>query len=84
MTENIQDLVKPVICNGVVVNHQVTDNCLRVKDFRSSTYIQKEKVLVKGEFYNKNDSRNALLVFFDLAKPRVKGGTTFFIPLILT
>ena len=84
MTPNINDLVKSVTCNGVVVTHRVTDPRLGSEEFRSSTYIQKENILVKGECFNRNKNRNALLVFFDLAKPRVKGGTTFFVSLSVT
>ena len=84
MSEDINDLFKPVMSNGEVVNHELADYSLRVIDFRSSTFIQKEKVLVKGQFYNKKKSRNALLVFFDLGTGKVKGGTTFFLPLTIT
>ena len=83
MSKVIKDLMKPVMSNGELVTHKVTVKSLRVTGFRSSTYIEKYNILVKGE-YNGIYSRNALLVFFDLAKQRVKGGTNFFVLLTVT
>ena len=77
MSEDINDLIKPVISNGKAVNHRVTDPDLGLQDFRCSTYILKEKVLVKGESNNLY-SRNLIIVFFDLLTGKVKGGTNFF------
>lgn len=84
MSQDINHLIKPVIYNGKIVNHKVTDGSLRVSGFNCSTYIQKERVLVKGECYNMNYSRNKLLVFFDLGTGKVKGGTNLFVLLTVT
>ena len=72
MSQDINALIKPVKRNGIVVTHKVTNRNLRVFDFQCSTYIEKHKILVKGEYYN-ICSRNALLVFFDLLSGTVKG-----------
>lgn len=78
MNEDINDLIKPVICNGEIVNHVVTDPGIRVDNFYSSTYIEKEQILVKGEYKNVY-SRNALLMFFDLLTGKVKGRFNLFV-----
>lgn len=73
MEENIDDLIKPVIKNGKLVTHEMIDSNLKVKNFKCSTYIEKEKILVKGQYKSFNRSRGALLVFFDLKSGKVKG-----------
>ena len=74
MTENINALIKLVERNNKVVRHQLIYPNLEVYDFFCSTYIQKQGILVKGEYGNLQNSRNAILVFFDLQTHKVKGG----------
>ena len=78
MSQDINHLIKPVMKNGEVVNHKVSDCRRRVLEFQCSTYIEKENILVKGE-YNNICSRNALLVFFDLRTGTVKGESNLFV-----
>ena len=73
MSEDINDLIKPVKKNGVVVTHKVTNTSLEVFDFQCSTFIEKENILVKGEYFNRDNFRRALLVFFDLETCKVIG-----------
>ena len=58
---------------GENVTHKVYEPYLDVDHFRCSTYIEKQEVLVKGEYKNCNETRGALLVFFDLLTGKVKG-----------
>ena len=73
MSKDINNLIKPVMSNGKIVTHKVTDPSLGVDSFFYSTFIQKQDIILKGEIYHRNYSRNALLVFFDLQTGQVKG-----------
>ena len=73
MSKDINDLIKPVKRNGEFVNHKVTDHSLEVLSLCSSTFIEKHKIFVKGEYYDRDNSRGALLVFFDLETCKVIG-----------
>lgn len=73
MEKNIDELVKPVEKNGKVLTLQDTSeegptwyNC--------STFIEKKKVLVRGEC-KKDDTynRNAMIVLFDAESGEVLG-----------
>ena len=66
MTENINKLIKLVKRNGVIVSHRMANPKIKVNEYRCSTYIEKEKILVKGEDYDKNESETVFLAFFDL------------------
>ena len=74
MIEDINALIKPVKSKGELANQKVTDPGLKLFGFYCSTYNQRHNILVKGEYFNEDDSRNALLVFFDLRTGKVKGG----------
>ena len=76
MTKQIKNLIKPVLRNGEVVTHRVTDPSLDIRDFFSSTFIQKQSVIVKGEYLIENESRKARLVFLDLESGKVLGRVT--------
>ena len=76
MTKNIKDLIKPVMSNGKLVTHEVTDPSLKIKNCKSSTLIQKLQILVKGEWGNLSVFRGPLLIFFDLESEKVKGEPT--------
>ena len=73
MAENINNLINPLLNNGALITLEETDPNLKIKGYRFSTYIQKQKILVKGEDSNKDKFRKALLVFFDLETGKVKG-----------
>ena len=73
MSNDINELIKPVICNGEIVKHMVTDPNLEVENFFYFTYIEKENIIVKGTVNQMYESENALVVFFDLEAGKVKG-----------
>ena len=79
MTENIKDLIKPVVKNIELINHKITDQSFESLKYHCSTFIEKEKILVKGQCYNRENSRRALLVFFDLQTGKVLGGYKLFL-----
>ena len=73
MTKNIKNLIKPVKSNGKLVTHEVTDPSLKIRNYKCSTFIQKQQILVKGEWGDFNVSRGPFLIFFDLKTEKVKG-----------
>ena len=73
MSEDIDNLIKPVKKNGELVTHRDTDPDLGCTQYLCSTYIEKQNILVKGESKNKSKSRKALLVFFDLGTGEIIG-----------
>ena len=79
MAENINTLIKPVQRNGAFVTHELSDTIIEASEFCSSTYIQNENILVKGQCQNPLDYRGALLVFFDLNTGKVRGGSNMFL-----
>ena len=83
MAENINHLINPVISNGAAVTHNLNHLYLRIQNYVSSTFIEKQKILVKGEYF-KDDFRKALILFFDLETGKVKGKPSLFDFLIIT
>ena len=84
MSEDINQLINPVLCNGEIVKHRVTDRKRRVIGFRSSTFIQKHNILVKGEGSYIHKPNGKLLVFFDHLTAEVKGKSNFYMLIKLT
>lgn len=74
MEKNNHFLSKPILRRGKIVYQSVKDPDLEVKHFFCSTFIEKENILVKGEYRNPQPSRKALLAFFDLETGRIIGG----------
>ena len=73
MIKNINDFIKPVIKNGQLIFHKETDLSLEVKNFRCSTFISKENILVRGENNNMDETRGALILFFDFETGKILG-----------
>lgn len=76
MNNDFSFLAKPVMNYGHTVSHSIKDYFMAHDQFCCCTFIEKDNILVKGEWGNKRDSRKALLVFFDLETGGVHGGTS--------
>ena len=77
MSYEIDLLVKSMMTNGNFPYYEEMYFHLELNSFFCSTFIEKEKFLVKGECEVSNVSRKALLVFLDVETNRVEGGTIF-------
>ena len=75
MSDEINMLAKPVMTYGNIPYYEEMYFHLELKSFFCSTFIEKEKFLVKGEYEVFRESRKALLVFLDVETDRVEGGT---------
>ena len=77
MTSNINDLFKLVKEKNKKITHQVTQENFRMLHYYCSTYIEKQSILVKGEFSvdEYSDSIWTKLVFFDLKSGKVRGAS---------
>lgn len=68
-------MITPAMKNEKVPTHEDPSK-KGIKGFRCSTFIDKEKVLVKGERDNEQqEKRNAMIVLFDCARGKVSGGS---------
>ena len=78
MEKNINQLVKPIQSNGQLLTHK-DDPKNGVTQYYCSCYIEREKLLVKGECRNPRQSqRNALIIFLDLETGLVRGESLHF------
>ena len=79
MTQYIKDHIKTIKSEGKLLSHKHSDISVGAKHFRCSTYILKEKLLVKGEWNNVNwRKKKALLIFLDKEKGIIKGNLSSF------
>ena len=78
MSEDIDDFIKPVKNKDKLVTHKVTDLSLGLKNYRCSTFIERENIVVKGEWDNEDESRKALVVFFDSQTGKFVGQNKMF------
>ena len=70
----VSDFIKTIQNEGKCINHKDTDSGFEVTNYWCSTFIRKEKLLVKGEYANpQSKTRKAMIVLFDSKTGDVKG-----------
>ena len=76
MTQNIDQLFKPVQENGTLITHQDTDPEIGMTHTHCSTFINEKGLLVKGEQSNlKSKQRRAMIVLFHPKTGQIRGGS---------
>ena len=82
MNHRINTIFRKTKRNGQILSYRDTSSSLEATDFRCSSFIEKPKVLVKGEYGNpKPGQRKAMILFIDPDSGSIKGGLLFLVDL---
>ena len=73
MTKTIDQFIKKIKKKGKLLSFQEHDKQKGVKKNRSSCYLEREKLLIRGEFDNGNTNRKAVLTVFNMKTKTMQG-----------
>ena len=80
MTKTIDQLIKKINKNGKLFSFQHQDKQNGVKYNWSSCYVENDKIIIRGEYYNENsNSRNAIISLTNVKTKEIIGKRLFII-----